>query len=297
MRESPRGTDPTQLPTLFEAWYDANMMMANLPDGEGVFMPMLAVQDLTMEAWGFGLPEDNVFLLGVDGTPDKRVKLLEKRYVYPDLWEHCMDTIRSSPRLTNAPRTSRTAKNLNKTRTKPSKLASQSILLFRPGNYQDGTAPDGGGCLISIILTRFDKYNGIHVFSRASEIGKALLGDLYFVRHLVRRAIAETGLEGWEEENLHIRWTAVQATQRTYFTPTVLQTYGGDQAVYDFYAKPEKTRWDRFLKRYFWVDTLNPERIKWPPRRRYAEIFNENATFDWHQIGEEEGWFEVWRKS
>jgi len=286
--------DPTTLPSLYEAWYRLNLDMANAPDGTGVFMPMLAIQDMKMEAWGFGLPDVTIPLMGVTGTADKRIKLLEKRYVQPELWDHCISVIRASPRLTNAPRTARTARNLNPVRTKPSKLASQSILLFRPGNYQEGTAPDGGGCLIAIVLTRFDKHNGIHVFSRASEVGKALLGDLYFVRHLVRRAIAESGLEGWNEEELHIRWTATQASQRTYFTPLVLQGYGGDQAVYDFYAKPESNRWDRFLKRYFWGNTLFPEREKWGQRRRYGKLFLANAEFDWHEIGEKEGWFDLW---
>lgn len=271
--------------TLFEAFVDFNLYMATAPDEVGLRNPQQHFQDWHIEGIGFGLPEKAPSYVSSLGKWDTRLNLLVKRYVQPDFWDMGISQMRQSPKLRKA--------------SKNSLLSSHTVMFFRQGKHDpddSGTPrsyPDGGGCLIALVFTMFGPRKGVHVFARASETIKALAGDLYFVRYLVRRAMKEAELP-WDPEEMHIRWTATYGVQKDYFFPLLLQETFGDEYVRDFFTSEYNSAWRRFLHRYFWRFTLFPERVKWPPRRRPSELFLRNATLDWQQIGHDTGQFDLW---
>lgn len=263
--------------TLYEAWRNLNdqvllewpdeaFLLAGreLPKGRE-FSYMTYNCQLTTEG-GFGLdPEVTKPFL----DPERRIKLLRSRYIDPPLWQEGIDRLELKRRNLGGP-------------------MSYVFPFHRPAT----SAPTGGGCLISVVLSWYDKKWRIHVMSRASEITIRLLGDMYFVKRMVDEIIEEVPIRNWPgTDNVPIDWTLLLCSQMKHVMPFYLLITKGEQWVKKavtgkaplLLGEPPNLRVQGMID-YFWELTLHPEVITWAQRRRWSEKFLEYAQKDWAKL-------------
>lgn len=202
---------------------------------------------------GFNLPEAQPFV-GVD----RRIRLLRGRYVDPTLWNE----------------------SLNRLDLKKKNLGGPMSYVF-PFHRAATGAPTGGGCLISVTLSWYRKSWRIHVMSRASEITIRLLGDMYFIQHMVDEIIEQIPLKNWPEKP-PINWHFLMCSQKRYVIPYYLLHTRGEAFVLDYMTDPKpKNLRHSGVQEYFWDSIVHPERVTWVQRRKWSEKFMRDSTLEW----------------
>ncbi len=221
--------------------------------------------NIQFNAFGWGLPAENEYL-----DPVRRVRLLTKRYINEPMWEEAFNRLNDKKKKQGGP-------------------MSFTFPFYRSAD----SAPTGGGCLISLSFTWWEKKWHIHVMSRASEITTRLLGDIYFVKHCVDRILKDLNyeLKKWPEDNeVEISWNLLMASQMKHVVPFyILDTHGEEKLEEYILAEPRDFR-QKGVQDYFWDQTLHPEKINWAQRRKWSDKFVERVDLDkWLELKEEYG--------
>lgn len=266
--------------TIWDCWKAINEeFIFGSPAGAAVFPGRdfsFVRYDVTLHATnGFGVP--NSFRLP-DGTTkahiplfpgQKRLDMLANRYIYPPFWDEAIARM--------------AAKKVG------SKQPSSFLLQFYRRETVERKVPSGGGCLVGINFTWFEKAWHVHILSRASEITARLASDIYFADQCVRKVVKEASLRHWDPKNLDIRWTLLLPSQMKYMTPLYLLLNYGDRVVEEYMGMPAENDWQRIVQEHFWTTVIYPERISWAQRRKWAEKFLSWSNIDWpnHHINPE----------
>ncbi len=260
--------------TLHEEFVKFNLDLIDANVTPFQFVPAMTALNTRIDAVGFGLPDRVPHYVLKDGKAEKRVKTLTKRYIQEDHWERGMRQIRNCPKMQGT----------------KSSLEAATINFFRDSTKTQ--TPRGGGCLNSMTFYSFGKQRGVTVYMRASEVTKALTGDMYFFRYLIQKAIDDADLR-WDIEAINLHLRCVYSVQKPYNVPVfLLEVPQGERELFKRMTRDPMHKWEYAVQRYFWKFTLFEERINWGPRKRLAEIFRERSTLDWHAIGLESGKFE-----
>ena len=159
-------------------------------------------------------------------------------------------------------------------------------LLFRREETTERGIPSGGGCLISIVFT---KYNGrwhVHVLSRASEISVRLLSDMYFIRQKIDEVTEEVNLQkkGWDPAKVSVTWTLLLPAQMKYMVPIYLYLTHGEDYVVDYLTQTPAHKWQWVVQEHFWNVMISPENIKWQQRKRWCDKFLDWTDTDWKDL-------------
>jgi len=256
--------------TLYETWLKLNDdFLFTMTDDEfllaGRELPRgrdfsYMTYNITLSAKGFGLPESNPFM-----KQDRRIKLLRGRYVHDILWKEALQRLKEKG-------------------TKSSQGPMSYVMPF----YRTKSTPTGGGCLISLVFSWYNKSWKIHIMSRASEITIRLLGDMYFLESMVKEVLEEVPLKNWPGDNLQIDWTLLMCSQMKHVMPYYLLHTRGEDFVREYMlAEPQHLRHLGIIE-YFWGDGVHPERVKWMQRRKWTDKFLKEANHtDWAGLAQE----------
>jgi len=254
--------------TLYESWLkfnddflftmdDSEFLLAGRELPKGRDFSYMSYNKV-LEGKGWGLPETHPLL-----NPGRRVKLLRGRYIHDILWKEALERLRLKG-------------------TKSSQGPMSFVLPF----YRTKNTPTGGGCLISLVFSWYNKTWRIHIMSRASEITVRLLGDLYFIKSMVDEVLEEIPLKNWPE-NPEISWTLLMCSQMKHVMPYYLLKTRGEEFVKQYVlSEPQHLRHLGIIE-YFWTEGMHPDRIKWMQRRKWSDKFLEDAQLDWAAITRE----------
>lgn len=237
-------------PDLFTCWKELNMACINGPDTEGVIIKSMGVSkslyDITLKASkGFGLPKETSLT-----KPEKRIALLTPRYIDEDLWDEGIKRL----------------KDYNKPGSMPKALAIQFHRTKKVGDRK--RVPKGGGCLLSLVITSFKKGWHIEIFSRAAEMTCTLLGDLYFLQHVLGMVKTQADLKNFEVENIDISWHMTTVHQTRFSVPVFLYEYHGKKGLKGL--KSLKTEWGEICFSQY-KDMINPEVKKMGTRLMWSK--------------------------
>lgn len=254
-------------PTLYEAWKGINNSFINDDPSDAMLMPgrdfSFVKYNIELDAQGFGLPETPPPLF----NKDRRVKLLEKRYIDPYVWDEGINRL--------------IERRDRSTGSQPNSF----LMLYHRRDTNERKVPAGGGCLVSLNFTWWNKGWHLHILSRASEITNRLLGDSYFVKHSVDKIIEATGLKKWDPENVHITWNLLLPSQMKYMVFHFLLYTEGVEVLKDFVTSPPKNAWQEVVIEHFWKEFIHPEKISWAQRRKWSEQFiKETPEVNWGDL-------------
>ena len=250
--------------TMYDCWLALNDSFIKQDPSSAMLMPgrdfSLAKYHVTMHATqGFGVPDT----IPPFFSPEKRIGLLAKRYIDPEFWD---------PGI---------ARMLERRDRLTSSYPSTSVIMFNRRETTERKVPAGGGCLISINFTWYQKQWHVHILSRASEITVRLLGDIMFLEYCVNKAAHEAQLKKWDPKNLHITWTLLLPSQMKYMVPLYLLHTKGMDAVHEFMTQRSHHAWMATIQEHFWNEFIFPEKISWAQRRKWSEKFLDVAELDW----------------
>ena len=254
-------------PTLYSSWRQVNDdFLYTTSDSEfsiaGEDLPKgrefsTVTTDINIAGCGFGLPESSIFL----PHPERRVHLLERRYINQPLWDEALNRLFDRRKLLTGP-------------------MSWVFPFYRSGP----DTPTGGGCLISLVFVWFRKAWSLEVNSRASEITYRLFGDMYFMQERVRKVADAIELRNFDIETVPINWHLTMASQIKHTLPLyLLQEHGDESMLQIAMADPRTLSNSRlvYLQEYFWKHIVHPETVTWAQRRKYSEKFLEISRLDW----------------
>lgn len=283
-------SDVGDIPTLYDNWLNLTVshLLGTAPPAAIFYQSNNVFQNIKGPylglSRGFGLPETPPSILH-----SSRVSRLTRRYVQPELWDLGIRLLKAK------------AHNLDV--TKKTKAAGVSVMFLRDQDSTSDETPQAGGCLISVTFNRVGRTNYIHVYSRASEITKALLGDIYFLKDLMENALSEAGFTTWDPEETLIYWTTSYYTYRYVHAMLFAQWYYKSDRKLRLYLvnpdndnqpivnsmfrlcykyhhgvlnwKREHKMWVKFLSRSEkdndnWLDFLQEIQTKWPGLDAYA---------------------------
>jgi len=242
--------------TIYNAWWELNSRFIYDVPTNAMLMPgrdfSYAQYHITLTATnGFGIPEK----LPPFFQPSKRLSLLAKRYIDPEFWDAGVGRmLERQSKLTGS-------------------YPSTSVIVFNRRATKERKVPAGGGCLISINFTWFQKKWHVHILSRASEITARLLGDVLFLEHCVARAAREAQLKKFDIDNVELKWTLLLPSQMKYMVPLFLLYTHGEEELLRFMTSCPKTPWQETIKQHFWQEFIYPDKIKWMQRRKWSEKF------------------------
>lgn len=258
------GTSPSG-PTMLEAWRNLNQefitggsddeyMVAGKGLGRSRSFSCVKA-DVRIDAVGWGLPKDHYLV-----KHDRRTKLLKKRYHNEKMWTEAVERFKK----------------------RAGKLSAGAPLTFSFPFYRAAdTAPAGGGCLLALTLGWWNGAWFMNVHSRASEITYRLLGDIYFVKHMLDEEIlAKFKPKTFPDvEQLPVSWNLLLASQMSHVLPYWLMKEEGEA---DFkllvgQRKDGLNLREQALIDVFWDETTRPDTITWAQRRRWAERFWEDS--------------------
>lgn len=206
-------------------------------------------------------------------NPQKRVDLLAKRYIQPDLYASAIE-------------------RLDKIASRKSAYPTVVNMPF----FRTKDAPSGGGCLMGITFVWWKKQMRVEFNLRASEVTKALMGDLYFFRWLLKEKISKDSTIG---EKVDFEWGAktsfkmTLATQSRVLSPLYLLQLGGTEEVISYMTnRSTEGSYKYALQKYFWTRFIYPEyHIKRAQTSKWVNTFLvwTNST-DWPTLGRSLGW-------
>lgn len=270
-------------PTLFGAYSELNDLFLR----EGEKPPERVIQ------WGMGhmpkLTTPLITLVGTNGWglpgpkhpyhDTRRVKMLDKRYTHPEIWEAAMTRFKD---------------------------ASHKKQLWRPGwrnfnfvLYRDPKrtrVPVGGGCLLGFSLTFKRNSLIIDVASRSSELTKALYGDMQYIEMLVERIFSEAEVHIPKTQTIvtTIRWSISLGYQRSLYVPLfILYHYGGPHSARGWMMHPGRSAWENRCRRFSRMFMMDRKYPKVGSDRRwsnyYADLIETTGKWRGKQVGKRTG--------
>lgn len=196
--------------TLYENWQGLNERFMT-EDGlkiikvAGVYT---SIPQVTIHAQGFGLPESSVLLR------DKRVDLLEQRYINDEVWEACKQRFH--------------------------RAASSATHVFR--FERTGKGPKAGGCLLSVVLIKEGKRYRVMITSRAEEATMAMLADIAFLERTLDNLARDLNISNdWHEITWHIGLTH----QNRVFVPVYMFDVYGARGFHRWLKRKPRNEWER----------------------------------------------------
>ncbi len=205
----------------------------------------------------------------------RRVKLLESRYVNAHLFQNFIIGL---------------TKIAEKRRRK-----SYPTMVNLQFNRQGTNTPTGGGCLISLTLGWYQNKLHLTINSRAGEITKAFLGDLYLIKYLVSKACHRARLPIFEiqdADDLVITWQVILGVQSRIYLPTFLLYNKGEESVLEYMRhNAEGNIWREHVQWFFWTRFIFPKyHEKRKMSQRVSEAFLQDSTIDWQEERQRVGW-------
>ncbi|MDE2098832.1 MAG: hypothetical protein KGL39_16385 [Patescibacteria group bacterium] len=249
--------------TLYDAWVRLNQKFLDKPEDDAWLIPG---RDFTNTRYNVQLHGEHGFqmpLVAPWWQKERRITLLEKRYIDPDLWDEGVNRL--------------IERRDHMAGSQPGNFS----IMFHRRPTKERKVPSGGGCLISINFTWFKGRWNLHVLSRASEITYRLLADMYFLQYSVERAVAESNLKKWNPDDFTIDWTLLLPSQMKSMAPIFLQHVGGDEAVRRYMTWLPLHDWQRTVQAHFWGEFIYPEKITWAQRRKWSNLFFDETKADW----------------
>lgn len=220
------------------------------------------------QGWGLPTPEEMPPLFDVV----KRTSLLKNRYIHSELREDALD---------------RLVKILPKPRGFPTTV---SFPFFR----QTHDTPTGGGCLIAATFGWWQGMFQIRIISRASEITKALLADLYLMKDVIGELIYDASVIANVNptpvlQKSQIVWQVVLASQSRVYSPMyMIHVWPLDKVLEHFTTFPTNP-WQQHLQWFFWTRFIYPdlhEKRKMTQRtvEKFWEASKARGYPDWYDI-------------
>lgn len=213
-----------EMDTLYDQWFDINSRFFDDSEELQIVKSMGAYAQMwnkTIEATGFGLPEKPPVLLR-----DERINLLAERYIDPDLWKQCVARFKAAP------------------------TSNTHTFLFN----RRGKQPKAGGCLIGFtLLRRSARHYDLMMTARAQECTMALLADIYFLHHCLKRLEKELKIK-FDLDRMHIRWHMGIAYQTRPFAPVYAFEAYGAKGLKKWMRSKSRNEWERMMQ--YWTNQM-----------------------------------------